>query len=206
MKNYFLILLLISFSTYSQEQTKNKEAQQKQWKIEFLYTHDFLNTIYGKNQGYIFKGKIKFLETKHFNLLYGAAYQNSYISETDNAFINYVDGYTRDIGVYSVFEVVYFPFKRKKLNLTLEPFMGVTHLRSKGSLKTPQFPILEEYKNNYIYFNYGFTQSIGYEFNRFSISGFTWLSLKGILDKGRTRLGDFDSRFFIGLGIGYTFE
>lgn len=207
MKNYILIVLLfIGFITYSQEQTKNKTPQKNQWKIELLYTYDILNTAYGKNQGYIFKGKIKFLDSKHFNLLYGAAFQNSYISETDNLFTNYVDGYTRDIGLYSIFEAVYFPFKKKKLYLALEPFIGITHLKSKGTLKIPQYSIFEEYKNNYAYFNYGITQSIGYKFNQFSINGFTWFSLKGVLDKGRGRPGDFDSRFFIGLGIGYTFK
>jgi hypothetical protein len=184
---------------------KNKEMDQKQLKIELLYTYDFLNTVYGKNYGFIFKGKKNFLDTKHFNLLYGVAYQYSYISEKDNSFTNYVDGYTRDIGLYSVVEVVYFPFKRKKLHLALEPFIGVTHLKSKGTLKIVQHSIFEKYKNSYTYFNYGITQSIGYKFNKLSLSGFGWGSLKGILDNGRFRPGDFDSRLFIGLGVGYTF-
>lgn len=205
MNNYLVVFsFFIALPFLVQAQNKNKESEQKRWKLELLYTQDILNTSYGKNYGYIFKGKLTCLDSKHFTLSYGAAHQNSYIAETDNLFTDYVDGYTRDIGLYSIFDVTYYPFNKKKLYLSLEPFIGVTHLKSKGTLKIPQYSVYEKYKNDYVYFNYGFSQSLGYNINKFSVSAFAWVSLKGFLDKGRNRPADFDSRFFLGLGIGYT--
>ncbi|WP_438422991.1 hypothetical protein [Aquimarina macrocephali] len=205
MKNYLVFLsFILSLPVLAQGQKENIESNQKRWKLELLYTQDILNTSYGKNYGYIFKGKLMCLDSKHFTLSYGAAHQNSYINETDNSFTDYVDGHTRDIGLYSIFDITYYPFNKKKLFLSLEPFIGVTHLKSKGTLKIPQYSVYEKYKNEYVYFNYGFSQSLGYNINKFSVSAFAWASLKGILDKGRNRPADFDSRFFVGLGIGYA--
>ncbi|WP_062055507.1 hypothetical protein [Aquimarina longa] len=206
MKNYLIVLsFVLALPVLAQEKKENTLSEQKQWKIELLYTHDLLNTSYGKNYGFIFKGKLAYLYRKHITLLYGAAFQNSYISETDNLFTDYVDGYTRDIGLYAIVDIIYYPLNKKKLYLSLEPFIGVTHLKSKGTLKIPKHSISEKYKNNYAYFNYGLTQSLGYKINTINISGFAWLSLKGFLDNGRNRPADFDSRFFIGMGVGYTF-
>ncbi|WP_074410280.1 hypothetical protein [Aquimarina megaterium] len=205
MKNYVVVLLFfLALPVWVQGQKENKESGQKRWKLELLYTQDILNTSYGKNYGYIFKGKLKCLDSKHFTLSYGAAHQNSYIAETDNLFTDYVEGYTRDIGLYSIFDVTYYPFNKKKFYLSLEPFIGATHLKSKGTLKIPQYSVYEKYKNEYVYFNYGVSQSLGYNINNFSVSAFAWVSLKGFLDKGRNRPADFDSRFFLGLGLGYT--
>ncbi|WP_103865496.1 hypothetical protein [Aquimarina sp. I32.4] len=204
MKNFLLVLCLIfTLPIVAQVQQENKNPTQNKWKLELLYSHDILNTSYGKNYGYIFKGKLIFLDRKHFTLSYGLAHQNSYIDETENLFTEYIDGYTRDIGLYSIFDITYYPFNKKKLYLSLEPFIGATHLKSKGKLKIPQYSISEKYKNEYVYFNYGFSQSIGYNIHKFSVSGFTWVSLKGLLDQGRSRPADFDSRFFIGVGLGY---
>ena len=207
MKYYiiYILTLMISFSIFGQENTKKKDANEEKWKVELLTTYDFLNKSYGKNGGFIAKAKYKFLDSKHFNMFYGAAYQNSYISETDNKFTEYVDGYTRDIGVYTVFEIVYFPLKKKNVYLAIEPFIGTTHLKSKGKLNIAEHYISEKYTNNYLYFNYGISQSIGYKFNKFSIGAFVWSSLKGFFDEGRFRPGDFDSRLFIGLGASYNF-
>ena len=207
MKYYiiFIINLMLTFSIFGQNNTIKKETNEEKWKVELLTTYDFLNTSYGKNGGFIAKVKYKFLDTKHFNLLYGLAHQNSYISETDNKFTDYVNGYTRDIGLYTIFEVMYFPLKNKNIYIAIESFIGATHLKSKGKLKIAEYYVSESYKNNYLYFNYGVSQSLGYKFNKFSIGAFVWSSLKGFFDEGRFRPGDFDSRLFIGLGCSYSF-
>lgn len=207
MKTYLFLSLsiLFSISVFAQEQKTNQSSSKKQWKIELLHTYDILNTSYGFNHGFIAKGKFIFLNNKHLNLSCGMAHQYSYISESSNLFTDYVEGYTKDIGCYAVLDFAFFPFKKKKLYLSLEPFAGFTHLQSKGTLKMPQYAVEETYKNNYIYFNYGLTQSLGYTIGRFSINASVWLSLKGILDNGRSRPADFDARFLIGLGAAYSF-
>ncbi|WP_438711247.1 hypothetical protein ACSTS3_22175 [Aquimarina muelleri] len=206
MKKYCIAIACIYvISGFAQNEKENTMPDPVSWKIELLFTQDIFNTSYGKNYGFVFKGKKVWLDKNHFTLLYGAAFQNSYISESDNLFTDFVDGYTRDIGAYGVFDISYYPFRKKRFYLSLEPFIGATHLKSKGQLYIPEYSVSEKYKNTYTYFNYGFTQSLGYTINRFSIIGFSWISLKGILDEGRSRPADFDSRLFLGLGVGYTF-
>lgn len=208
MKIYsFLWLMLFSFSSiWAQEpEKKTPKSSHKLWKVELLHTYDVLNMSYGFNYGFIAKGKFNFFNSKHLNLYCGMAHQYSYISESDNLFSDKVDGYTKDIGLYTVLDIVFYPFKKKTLYLSLEPFVGLTHLRSKGTLKMPHYGIVETYKNDYVYFNYGFTQGIGYTLGQFTIQASVWLSLKGFLDEGRSRPADFDSRFLIGLGASYSF-
>lgn len=205
MKNQlFIIITLITFKTIGQTQPSVKYPEKKKWRLELLFTQDILNTSYGDNFGFVFKVKRPAFQKKHFDLYYGVCYQNSYIDETDNLFTKGIDGYTKDNGLYVVYELRYQPFQKKKFYVSLEPFIGLTHLKSKGTLRIPEHDVYQKYKNNYTYFNYGLSQSIGININDFSISGFAWGSLKGFLDNGRSRPADFDSRLFLGIGLGYS--
>ncbi|UNZ00311.1 hypothetical protein MQE36_08220 [Zhouia spongiae] len=206
MKNYILMVVsIVSLNVFAQKNEPVEQVSDKDWQMELLYTYDPLNTSYGDNYGFIFKAKRFKYQGDHIKLLYGLAYQNSYISETENLFTDHVDGFTRDIGLYAIFDLVYYPFARKKFYISFEPFAGVTHLKSIGKLRIQEHSVYETYVNNFAYFNYGVTQSLGFKIKDFTISGFGWLSLKGFLDGGRMRPADFDSRLFVGVGVGYAF-
>jgi len=207
MKKYFAIyaLCLLPYFLHAQSNDTAQVSDQHHWRIELSLAKDFTNVSFGHTFGYIMKGKRFLFTSNHFDLLVGAAFQNSLIYESENEFTDYVDGYTRDLGFYGLFDVKYYPFKKKKFYLALEHFAGVTNLKSKGDLTIPELDIDESYKHYYTYFNYGMNQSIGLQIKRVNIDAFVWLSLKGFLDEGRYRPADFDSRMFFGINAGYTF-
>lgn len=204
MKYFKLIIIGINLLGYVVS-AQNNTNEMTTWKLELLTTYDFLNTSYGTNNGFIAKGKYNLYHSKHFSFYTGIMHQNSYINERKNKFTKHTRGYTTDVGLYALTEIVYYPFKQRKFFMSIEPFVGATYLRSKGSLKIPAYGVSETYKNTYVYFNYGVSNSLGYRFGKISVQLSLWSSLKGFWDKGRFRPGDFDSRIFAALGVGYSF-
>lgn len=199
MKKILYIVLLSSFFMNAQEYDTTGK-----WKLELGYTTDIINASFGKNYGFVFKAKRKLLESKKITLMVGAAYQNSFINEDENMFTGFVDGYTRDLSVVGLVDFSFYPFNKRRFYMSIQPFLGYTNLKSKGSLYIDHLSIYEKYKNSYSYFNYGMINSLGYTFNRITITFDVWSSLKGIVGSGRFRPGDFDSRLFFGMGVGYT--
>ncbi|WP_156167075.1 hypothetical protein [Tenacibaculum mesophilum] len=199
MKKILYIVLLSSFFMNAQEHDTTRK-----WKLELGYTTDIINTSFGKHYGFVFKAKRKLLESKKITLMVGAAYQNSFINEDENMFTGFVDGYTRDLSVVGLVDFSFYPFNKRRFYMSIQPFLGYTNLKSKGSLYIDYIGVYEKYKNSHSYFNYGMINSLGYTFNRVTITFDVWSSLKGILDSGRFRPGDFDSRLFFGIGVGYT--
>ncbi|MCF6348104.1 MAG: hypothetical protein L3J20_07375 [Flavobacteriaceae bacterium] len=200
--NKAIILSLLFFSIHlpSIGQEKNNSSFLNNTIIEVAITYELFGGI-----GTIVKGKKKILNSKHFEGYLGLSLQFSHQSET-NKFSDGVKGYNQDLGVYVVSDWIYYPFKSKKIFIGLEPFHGITNLRSKGTLKIQRYDISENYSNSYTYFNYGTTQKIGYNFGRVSTSLFAMISSKGLLDNGRTRFGDSDSKVFFGINFGYALK
>lgn len=194
-----ICIFLLSFTSIiavAQETTPDKE---RKWELELAISTDIINSSYGSNFGYFLKVKRSFIRHDHFEILGGVSWQNFYILESDNLFTTHIKGYTRDLGAYGLIDIRYYPFKQGKFFMALEPFAGHTNLYSKGSIEIPQHEIVADYQHSYNYFNYGVNQTLGLRFDRFNIGAFAWLSLKGILDEGRRRPGDFDSRLFLGI-------
>ena len=201
LKKIFLgvILLFIQIQTNAQEQDSTNIRKNR--RLEILSSYQ----LFGGGFGFIIKGKKEILHSKHFEGYTGLAYQKSYKIETD-VLLNGVTGYQRDLGIYLVTDLMYYPFKTKKVFTGLEPFVGLTVLKTKGTLVIPEYDIDEVYTNNYAYLNYGTTQTLGYDFGRVSTSLFAMLSLKGLLDQGRTRPGDSDSKIFVGINLGFKLK
>lgn len=197
MKKIIIILFILHLSAFGQDKTS------KTWwptldRLELFTSYE----IFGGGFGVIAKGKSQILSKKHFELYHGIAYQYSYQSETDKL-LNGVKGYNSDVGVYLVFDAVVYPFKTKKVFTSLELFIGRTTLKSKGTVNIPEYNIHESYYNKYSYLNYGLSQTLGYNFGKIRASLFTMISLKGLIDKGRTRPGDSDSKIFAGINLSY---
>jgi len=199
MKRILYIALLSSVLVSAQEQNATRK-----WKLELGYTTDIINASFGENYGVVFKVKRKIVEGRKITLMAGAAYQNSFINEDENMFTDYVDGYTRDLSAIGLVDFSFYPFNKRRFYMSVQPFFGYTNLKSKGSLYIDHLGIYEKYKNSYSYFNYGLINSLGYTYNRVTITFDVWGSLKGVTDSGRFRPGDFDSRLFFGMGVGYT--
>ncbi len=194
----FLIVLLIN----TNGQSRNN---QKSWAIthvELSGTYD----IFNRSVGFMTKGKKEVFSSNHFNGFAGLAFQYSYQNETDKFLEQGLNGFNSDIGFYTVFDVEYYPFKHKKFFIGLEPFLGVTTLKSKGKLKIPEYDVSETYANNYTYINYGVTPKFGYNIGRFRSNIFIMIPLKGLLDSGRNRFGGMDSRLLLGASISYTIK
>ncbi|GGX12162.1 hypothetical protein [Aquimarina muelleri] len=193
------ILFLIQIESYGQDQ--NSKHFWTNSRIELLGSYE----LFGGGIGFIAKGKKEIFNLKHFEGFAGLAFQYSYQSET-NKLLTGIKGHNSDVGMYTVFDIILYPFKTKKVFTGLEPYLGLTTLKSDGVLEIPKHNIYEDYSNSYTYLNYGITQTIGYSFKRINTSLFAMLSLKGILDKGRTRPGDSDSKIFFGFNISYKLK
>jgi len=192
----FLIVLLIN----TNGQTRNNQNFWTQTQVELSGTYDILN----RSIGFMMKGKKEVFNSKHFEGYAGFAFQYSYQNETEKFLEQGLNGFNSDIGFHIVFDVEYYPFKHKKFFIGLEPFIGVTTLKSKGKLKIPEYNVSESYTNNYTYLNYGLTPKFGYAIGRFRPNIFIMIPLKGLLDSGRSRFGGMDSRLLLGMSISYA--
>jgi len=200
-KNFILtFFFIISFHFWSVSQSERPKSKDSNIRLEFLgtYSHSY------KGKGFLFKAKKETLNTKRINIYSGFALQFSSQNESNLVLSRGVDGGNSNMGLYAICNLDYHPFKNRRFFLGLEPFMGVTYLRTMGSLTIPKHQVYESFSNDYVYFNYGITPSAGYNFGRVRVAAFSMASFKGVLDNGRTRPGDMDSRIFVGLLFGYN--
>lgn len=175
----------------------------------WINTQVGLSVIYdalNKSTGFIAKGNKEFLNTNYFEGHAGFAFQFCHQNEKDMLINSGIEGFTNDIGFYTIFNFKYYPFKRKTLLFGVEPFVGITNLRSRGTLELPKYDISESYFNSYTYINYGLIPKVGYDFGRICTDLFLMISLKGGLDNGRNRFGDMDSRILFGISISYKLK
>lgn len=193
----FLLIVALKPAAYSQD--NNTQDLWKNTRIGLSGTYD----IFNKSAGFIAKGEKEIIRLNHFETYTGLAFQFSRQKEKGLYMETGIEGGSNDIGFYGIFKLNYYPFKRKTLFIGLEPFLGITNFKSKGTLELPEYDIIESYSNSYTYFNYGLTPEIGYNFKRIETSIFTMISLKGVLDSGRNRLGDADSRILLGINFTY---
>lgn len=159
--------------------------------------------LFNKSTGFIAKGEKEIMNSDHFEAYLGFAFQFSRQNEKGLLLESGIKGGSNNFGFYGINKLKYYPFKRKTFFISLEPFLGITNYKSKGSLQSSEYEINENYSNTYTYFNYGLTPAIGYNFGRIEASMFSMISLKGIFDSGRYRLGDVDSMVLFGLNISY---
>lgn len=201
MKNNLVVfIILLSNSVLCLGQEKNNSILFEKMKVETAYMMD---PFYDGN-GALFKVKREVMNKKHFESYTGISAQ--FMQNNEDKFSGNVDGYTRDWGLYLVSDWQYYPLKAKNVFIGLEPFIGVSTMKSQGSLSIPEYQISEKYSNSYSYFNYGATFSVGYNFGRVSTNIFAMASLKGMLDGGRTRPVDSDSKAFVGINVGYKLK
>ncbi len=111
-----------------------------------------------------------------------------------------------NVGVYGVSELVYYPFKRKNVFLSVEPFLGINRYKTKSTINDVANELIDSYSDTFTFFNYGSTQTLGYRFKRLSIAANIMASYKGFLDNGRRRIGDFDSFLFPGIQLAWTLD
>lgn len=202
MQKIYISIFLISFLINLNIDCQNQKNFWTNSRVELLLSYDMIN----QSIGTIIEGKKQIWNRNHFEGYSGLALEYLY-QEEKNKYLDYgLNGHDRDLGIYGVSNCIYYPFNKKTFFIGLEIFIGITNFKSKGSLKMPKHDINKTYKNSYTYFNYGITPMIGYNFGRVSTSLFSKSSLKGILDSGRNRFGDNDSRFLVGLNIGYQFK
>lgn len=170
----------------------------------FSHTSVEVSGIIGltRDAGFILAGKKELMHSNHFEVLGSLALQRTYWSETDKLLTG-IDGFHRDIGAFTGIDLRYYPSSRKKLYLGTEAFVGITNLKSNGQLVLQEHSIINTYAKSYTFVNYGIAETIGYRFGRLSTGFFVRTSLKGYLDKGRTRTADYDSKLFIGLSLAY---
>lgn len=198
MKKYIIILLAIFLPLLNFAQNRQFYGEPRGIKLDLGYTMD---VAYG-GHGLIFKGKRQILDAENFDAYFGLAAQ--FTRDGEKKFTNDVDGFTRDLGLYVVSEVLLYPLRSKNLFLGLEPFAGVTNLKSEGTLEIEDYNVSETFSKNYTYLNYGATLSLGYNFGKIQTSIFAMPSLRALLDKGRFRPGDTDSRILAGVNLGFT--
>src|SRR5690554_263561 len=153
--------------------------------------------------GYVLKVSHGILNKKHVEGSLGLAFQNSYTRKTQ--FEKNMSSNTRvtDYSLLLTNDWKYFPLKKKNLFFEVGLYGGFTSSISKGSLSIPKYDIEEDYYNRHNYFNYGSMQTLGWRFKtHYELGLFSMISLNGILDSGRTRPAEVDSRFYVGIKFG----
>ncbi len=196
-KNTIVILVYIfsQFQSFGQNQDNKTFWSNSQVELSGLY--GILD-----DYGVLIKGKKEAFNQKHFEGLYGLSFQYTYATETEK-FANGIDGYNRDLGAYLVFDITYYPFKKKNAFISSELFSGYTNLKSKGTLSIPRHNIYNEYSNSYAYFNYGLTATIGYDFGRLKVGIFGMMSLRNMFKEDLIIPINEDSKAYLGLNLAY---
>lgn len=162
---------------------------------------------FGLGVGAVHNVSIKVFNGKHLEGLAGLQYQHYH--NFRSRFEKNISSFSppQEKGLHLTTNWKLYPLKKKTLSISLGCFIGGNHLITKGTLDIPQYGISENFEKSFIYFNYGITPSFGWRFaNNIEISLFSMLSLKGFLDKGRTRPAEIDSRFFVGLNFGFSLK
>jgi len=195
------VFLCVILSNYSVAQS-NLCTFMKKNNYDILVTTEPFNY----SLGYLAKVSQDVLNKKHLESTLGLAFQNSYTFRTKIEKSMSQDTRVTDHSFLLTNDWKYFPFSKKCLYVEVGIYGGFTSSISKGSLRLPEYDIEENYYNRHNYFNYGSIQSLGWRAkNHFELGVFSMISLNGILDSGRTRPAEIDSRFYIGLKFGFRF-
>lgn len=203
MKNSILSLLLalfISQHSFAQSSTNLFSIDNIHYDIGVLFEP------LGLGFGAIHKVSIKILNSDHFEAFVGFTWQHnhSFKSPFETNIKPLIT--TNDLGKYITNDLKYYPFKKKHFFIGIGAFAGLTHSVTKGTLEIPAHNITESFYNEHTYINYGSMQTIGWSFSKkIQLSLYSMISLKGLLDQGRSRLSEVDSRFHIGINIGFRF-
>lgn len=203
MKNTILFLLLsITTSQYNfaQSTTKLFDLNNVHYDVGLLFEP------FGLGFGAIHKVSIKTLNSKHFEGLVGFAWHHnhSFKSPFETNITPLIT--TNELSQYLTNDWKYYPFKKKHFFIGIGVFVGLTNSVTKGTLELPAHHITEHFYNKHTYLNYGAMQTIGWSFSeRIQLGFYSMISLKGLLDQGRSRLSEVDSRFHVGINLGFRF-
>jgi len=195
----YLILLFVGIFTQI-----TLFGQKQETKTFWSNSHVELSGLYGilDDNGFLLKGKKEVFNKKHFDGLLGLCFQFTYSSETDK-FSDGIEGNTKDLGAYLTFDLIYYPFNKKHIFISSELFSGCTNLKSKGTLSIPEYNIYSEYQNSYSYFNYGLSETVGYDFGKIKVGAFVMMSLRTLLKKDIIIPINEDSKAYFGINFGY---
>jgi hypothetical protein len=203
-KNTILTLFIsIAISQYSlaQSSTNLFSIDNVHYDIGILFEP------FGLGFGAIHKVSIKILDSDHFEGFVGLAWQHNHsfksIFETNiSPLIT-----SNDLSQYITNDLKYYPFKKKHFFIGIGVFIGLTHSITQGTLEIPAYNITESFYKEHTYLNYGSMQTIGWSFSKkIQLSLYSMISLKGLLDRGRARLSEVDSRFHVGINLGFRFS
>jgi hypothetical protein len=176
-----------------------QDGQQYNKKIELGFA---LDPVQG-GSGVVWKAEQRRLNNRHIEGYLG--FSGQVHRNQERKFSTAHKGGTTDLGLYVVTDWVYYPFASKHLFAGAEGFAGITNYKSAGTLSIPEYGVKESFSHSYTYFNYGVGLNLGYDFGRITATAFGKASLKGLLDKGRLRPFDTDSRGFVGVSVGVKF-
>lgn len=204
MKNAILLLLLSMTIT----QSSSAQSIHKLFHINNVhYDVALLFEPFGLGLGAIHKVSFKILNSDHFEGFAGSAWQHNhtYKSRFETNITPLITA--NDLNLYLTNDWKYYPFRKKHFFIGIGVFAGLTHSVTKGTLELPSYNISEHFYKEHTYFNYGSMQTIGWSFSKkIQLSLYSMISLKGLLDQGRNRLAEVDSRFHVGINLGFRFQ
>lgn len=201
MKNISILAILLSlpFQILSQSKTAQFFTDRMHYDLAIV-TEPFSLAV-----GAIHKASLKVWNTKHVECLFGIAYQHHHTFKSPYESSITATTTNNDIGFYLTNDWKFYPFKKKTFFAGIGLFWGVTESVSEGSLEIPAYNVSEKFYKKHTYMNYGSMQTFGWSFSeRIQVSLYSMISLNGILDSGRARPAEVDSRFLVGINLGFA--
>lgn len=203
MRTILIITSILFFQQNSFAQTSTKFFLKDNLQFNFAILTEPFNTSIGTMHHI----SLKVFNSKHVESTIGVAHQHqvTFKSIYETSVKELIT--TTDAGFYLTTDCKFYPLKKKTLFATIGLFWGVTQSTTEGTVELPQYNISEYYYKRHTYMNYGSMQQIGWCFGeRIQLSLYSMISLKGLLDGGRSRLAEVDSRFLVGVNLGFTIK
>lgn len=194
MKNIIIIFLL-----YTPIYVGAQSSMQDNMQYDIAFTAE----PFGLGFGMVHNASFRFFNSQKIEGLAGLIFHHHHTFKTAletniSPFIT-----MNDWSGYLSNEWKYYPMKKKTFFVGIGLFAGLTGSITKGALQIPERNLKVDFEKQYLYFNYGSTQKIGYSFSeKIQISLYAMISLNG-LTNGRFRLSDTDSRFLVGVNVGF---
>ncbi len=153
-----LFLLLLAVEGWAQEKKQNKRLiHSQEYALQIGRGGGMLGAQVKVNHHWWEKKNSIFQSGLSYDIFAGPDFFNTVDSETSGFFVdNHLRAYT---GIHQSF------FKRQRLFISFEGYLGIYHIHNSGSLVIPDFDIDQRFSNNALVFDFGSRLGLGYRLN-----------------------------------------
>ncbi|WP_027418628.1 hypothetical protein [Crocinitomix catalasitica] len=172
----FILFTFCLIEQFSFGQQINKTSFISKTKFEFTTQ----SLLFFKPTGFMIRAKKEIFKTNHFEAHAGIGLRTFNLKFKKDATSLGDEQLYRSSGFSILTDFQYYPFKSKGFFIGIEPFIGVSRLKTKSSFKKTGLNVDVKHEFSTSFFDYGTNHSFGYSLNKWSLSANIMLSHRGL--------------------------